>query len=90
MSKVAVYVKGREAVVVFGDEVWRKLMQAPADLHRGEVQAQHNGNKQQRRHVDHHFRGFDIGRLESDIIDVETQVHEFAIQMQVRWNRING
>ena len=38
--------------------------------------------QQERRHVDHRLGRLDVGRLEPDVVDVESQVHELALEVE--------
>lgn len=64
-------------------------LQTVADIDRGGIHEDDKCEQQQGGHEHHRFPGLGVSRLEADIEDVETQMHETALQMNEGEEAVN-
>src|SRR3989304_10310002 len=50
---------------------------------RGEIEQHDDDQQEDRSRVHHRLGGLHVGALEADVVDVEAEVHELAVQMHV-------
>jgi len=57
---------------------------------RRQIEQDDDDDQYQRRDVDHRLRSFHIGGLETDVINMKSQVHEFSIEVEKRPGTVYG